>query len=458
LRILVVDDDPIGIQLIAAELADEGHDCELAGDGREALERLEASGEFDLILSDLVMPHLDGLGLLRVVKERSATIPVILMTGAKKTADMAITAEDLGADDYLLKPLKPGEVTFAVDRAERHQALQKRLEALDEAVQDRYGFGNLIGKNPQMLRIYEAIEVVAQTDATVLVTGETGTGKELVARAIHFNSDRREERFVTINCGALPETLLESELFGHERGAFTGAAGMKTGKFEYGNGGTVFLDEVGEIPLPIQVKILRVLQERELERVGGNETIRVDVRMIAATNVDLPRAIAEGRFREDLYYRLNVVPLAIPPLRERKEDVPLLVRHFLARYRERSGRSVTRVSPGVMKGLMLYDWPGNVRELENALERACIMERGSVIRSIDLPGQRAPEPAATVEDAESSEGGLNDAVASFEKRFVAEALRRHRGHIGRTATSLGVTERTLHRKMTRYKLNKIEFK
>lgn len=461
MKILVVDDDPIARQLIGDELDGTEHEYRLAADGQEALHIYRGEeAPFDLVLSDLVMPRMDGLSLLQEVKKGGDVTPVILMTAVERSAEAALRAEELGADDYLLKPLKQGEVIFAIDRAAKQSELRERLEALDEAVKDRYGFDNLVGRNHRMRQIYDAIEILAQTDATVLITGETGTGKELVARAIHYNSERRDRRFLTINCGALPETLLESELFGHERGSFTGATSRKIGKFEYGDGGTVFLDEIGEIPLPIQVKILRVLQERELERVGGNETIQVDLRIIAATNVDLPQAIAEGRFREDLYYRLNVVPLQIPPLRERREDIPLLVRHILGRLREQMGREVAGLSQTAMRTLMLHDWPGNVRELENVIERAVIMERGSRIRSIKLAAEGGAPPAETdrAPRRPAQDLALPDAVARFERGFLERALRREKGNIARTAAAAGITERTLHRKMKRYNLDKSSFR
>jgi DNA-binding NtrC family response regulator len=461
MRILVVDDDPIARQLIGEELDATEHEYRLAADGQEALEAFRGDeSSFDLVLSDLVMPRMDGLSLLQEIKKSDEVTPVILMTAVERSAEAAVRAEELGADDYLLKPLKQGEVLFAIDRAVKQRELRERLEALDEAVNERYGFDNLVGRNHRMRQIYDAIEILAQTDATVLITGETGTGKELVARAIHYNSERRDRRFLTINCGALPETLLESELFGHERGAFTGATSRKVGKFQYGDGGTVFLDEVGEIPMPIQVKILRVLQEREFERVGGNETLRVDLRVIAATNVDLPQAIAEGRFREDLFYRLNVVPLQVPPLRDRREDIPLLVRHILGRIREQMGRETASLSQPAMRTLMLHDWPGNVRELENVLERAVIMERGPVVRSIALAPGGGPGPAQTGagEKAETPDLPLPQAVAGFERSYLEKMLRREGGNISRTAAASGITERTLHRKMKRYNLDKSDFR
>jgi transcriptional regulator with PAS, ATPase and Fis domain len=308
-----------------------------------------------------------------------------------------------------------------------------------------------------MQELYDTIDVLSQFDTTVLVTGETGTGKELVARAIHARGPRSDKRFLTINCAALPETLLEAELFGHEKGAFSGAEGRRIGKFEYGDGGTIFLDEIGDMPLSIQTKILRVLEHREFERLGGNESIRVDIRILAATNVDLTAALAAGSFRKDLYYRLNVVRLQLPPLRERKEDIPLLVQRFLDLFRNQYNKNVTHVSLEAMDQLLQHDWPGNVRELENALNRAFLMEPGSVIRSVDL----THAGGGTIEEAVvryTDRGTLDQAMADFEKRYLEAALRRERGHIGRTAAACGITERTLHRRMRLYGLDKADYR
>jgi DNA-binding NtrC family response regulator len=382
------------------------------------------------------------------------------MTGMDTSVESAIFAERSGAEDYLLKPFKSGEVLFAVERAALRHSLRSPM--LPPLTGDTQRFDNLVGETPRMREIYRAIQVVSHYDATVLITGETGTGKELVARAIHRLGPRRNKRFVTINCAAVPETLLETELFGHERGAFTGARTRKIGKFEYANEGTLFLDEVGDVPFSLQAKLLRVLEGHEFERVGGNETVRVDIRVIAATNTDLPEALAAGRFRKDLFYRLNVAQIDLPPLRERKEDIPLLVQHFLDQWGEKMAKPAMRLSPELMDALMDYDWPGNVRELENVLERAAIMSSDPVIRTIRFPGQgSAAQPAGSIKEAiveYASRHLLEDARAEHERGFLEAALRKNAGNIGRTADAVGLSERTLHRKMKQYGLDKRDYR
>jgi len=456
--ILVVDDDRTILEMVRDELSEAGHHIVPAGDGRSALQKL-GEGGVDLVITDLVMPELDGMGVLEAARRDHPGLPVILMSGVERSADTAVTALRRGAADYLIKPLKEGEALFAAERALHRLDLEEQVRYLSREVSERHSFGNMVGHNHEMRRIFETIEILAETDATVLITGETGTGKEMVARSIHFNSPRRARRFVTINCGALPLDLLESELFGHEKGAFTGATRVKIGKFEYADGGTVFLDEIGEIPAVTQVKILRVLQDREFERVGGNQVLRADVRIIAATNKDLPQAIASGQFREDLFYRLNVVPLRLPSLRERKEDLPLLAGHFLEKAAAKLKKEVKSISPEALAHMMRHDWPGNVRELENVIERAVIMERGPVITHVELP-------AAAVEAAHRVGGDhervfmlpLQEAVEEFERTYLEQILMRFRGNIGDTSRHAGVNPRTLHRKMTRYELDKKLFK
>jgi DNA-binding NtrC family response regulator len=457
MKILVVDDDPSLLSPVIRQLVDRGYDCTPAFDGAEALATLRsASPPFELVVTDVVMPGMGGFELLREVKRDAPDVSVILMSGLEVTAETAINAEDLGADDYLRKPLKDGEIVFAADRIAKRRELLRRIEMLDEALRTRYSFDNIIGRSRPMQAVFQAIEVLARHDTTALITGETGTGKDLVARAIHFNSSRRDARFVTINCSAIPEALLESELFGHERGAFTGAHERRIGKFELGDGGTVFLDELGDIPLATQVKILRVLESQEFERLGGSDTIRVNIRLIAATNADLPAAIAARRFRKDLYYRLNVVHLELPPLRERKEDIPLLVRHFLTQFEEKFGKKIGVVSRDAMNTLLAYNYPGNVRELENILERAVLMSKDSIIHTI--PMARAEPEGPPLFAANFLAAELEVATAEFERNFIAAALQREGGHIGRTAAACGITERTLHRKMRQYGLDKQEFR
>ena len=460
--ILIAEDSRTLLEVLKSELEAGGLGAVGAADASEALSRL-AERHFDLVLTDLVMPGgMDGLELMEAIRRDHPALPVVLVTAHEKSAEAAVAAIRRGAADYLLKPLKEGEALFCVNRLLRQRELEEQVEYLSRAVQERYSFASLVGRNHAMRAIYDTIEIVAETDSTVLITGETGTGKELVARALHGSSPRKDKRFLTINCGALPIDLLESELFGHEKGAFTGAIRTKIGKFEYGDGGTILLDEVGEIPPVIQVKILRVLQEREFERVGGNLPIKVDVRIIAATNKDLHQAIAQGEFREDLFYRLNVVPLHIPPLRERREDIPLLARNFLEKCREKFGKEVEGFSQDVLNRMMVHSWPGNVRELENVIERAVIMERGSVVNRIDLQHQsEREEPVNPVPDLPSS--GLSElpferAMEAFERGYFEEVLRRNRGRIALAARHCGMSPRTLNRKMNRYGLDKQDFK
>ena len=499
--------------MIREELHEAGHRVIGVGDAEAALTRL-ADGGVDVVVTDLVMPGMDGLGLLDAIRKDQAqgaghgagnaaggngpdsahsapgasgsnganghaartAVPVILMSGVEKSADAAVAAIRQGAADYLIKPLKPGEMRFAVERVLHELELEEQVRYLSRQVNERNAFRNIVGRNHAMRKIYETVEIISDTDATVLITGETGTGKEMVARAIHFNSPRKTQRFVPINCGALPSELLESELFGHEKGSFTGATRRKMGKFEYAEGGTIFLDEIGEIPLALQVKILRVLQEREFERVGGNETLRSDARIIAATNKDLTQAIARGEFREDLFYRLHVVPIHLPPLRDRKEDIPDLAKHFLRRLNEKLKKDVRGFSPEALGQMMAYSWPGNVRQLENILERAVIMERAEQIGRLDIPDTR-PEsrlvPGVDTAALESPVAGtppetgllsafehlqMTEAVEQFERLYLGRVLERYLGNIGETARFAEVNPRTLNRKMRRYGLDKKDYR
>ncbi len=458
--ILVVDDTRTVLEMIRVELEEAGHRVVGAGSAEDAFRRL-AEGGLDLVMTDLVLPGKDGLALLEAVRRDMPSVPVIMMSGIEKSADAAVAAIRQGASDYLIKPLKEGEARFHVARVLHERELEEQVQWLSREVRERNSFANIVGRNPVMQKIYETIEMLADSDATVLITGETGTGKEMVARAIHWSSPRRERRFTAINCGALPGELLESELFGHEKGSFTGALRRKPGKFEYAEGGTVFLDEIGEIPPPLQVKILRVLQEREFERVGGNETLRADVRIIAATNKDLPQAIARGEFREDLFYRLHVVPILLPPLRERTEDIPALAEHFLSRAAAKLKKDVRAIAPETMSRMMSYAWPGNIRELENVIERAVIMERGHTIERIDLPdsGGAAVPAMTSARPAEELETiPLSEAVERFEQSYLGRVLEKFGGHIGETARFAEVNPRTLNRKMKRYGLDRKAFK
>lgn len=382
--VLIVDDEPNYLVILEELLAEEGYTVLTAENASRGFE-LAVGHEVDVVVTDMKMPGIDGMTFLDNLHKLKPDLPIIMMT-AYGTIERAVEAMKKGAFDYICKPFENEEFKMIVARAVEHYRLLKRNRELEEEVKNRYSFRNIIGKSPAMEKVFYVVEKIAPSRSTVLITGESGTGKELIAKAIHYQSLRRDKPFVSVNCGALPETLLESELFGHERGAFTGAIQQRKGRFELAHEGTLFLDEISEIPLHLQVKLLRVLQEMEFERVGGTQTIRVDVRIIAATNRDLKKEVELGRFRSDLFYRLNVVNIHLPPLRERVEDIPLLVTHFLDKYSKESGRETSlTVDKETMKCLMEYRWPGNVRELENVIERAVLLSRGDTITLADLP-------------------------------------------------------------------------
>lgn len=383
-KILIVDDQQGMRQLMQKVINSSGKECSTAKSGEEALELLEKK-RFDLVVSDIKMPTMDGIELLRRIKERSADMPVILIT-AYASLDSTISAVREGASDYIVKPFTNDQLLISIEKALRMSSLEEDNRIMREQLHSDYGFENIIGVSRPMQEIFDVIERVSGSSASVLITGETGTGKEVVAKAIHYSGPRKDKPFIAVSCAALPETLLESELFGHEKGAFTDAIASKKGRFELANGGTLFLDEIGEVSPSMQIKLLRVLQEEEFERIGGTETIKVDVRIIAASNKDLVTGAKEGRFREDLYYRINVVPLSIPPLRERLEDVPLLIEHFLNKCKFCvENKQKKSISPEAIKALESYDWPGNVRELENTIERASVLSKSDIITIDDLP-------------------------------------------------------------------------
>ena len=377
-KILLVDDDPTFQRVTKSFLEDEGYRVEVADAAESGEEKLREK-TFDLVLTDLVMAGKDGLDFLEFVKSWSPDTPVLMITGFA-TINTAVDAMKAGAEDYLMKPCSSDELLLKINRAIKTRRDQLELTRLRQEVEENYTFGRMIGKSPEMQSVFDLIKRVADTDATVLIQGETGTGKEMVAKAIHFNSMRKDKPFVSVNCAALSETLIESELFGHERGAFTGAIKQKLGRFELANEGTLFLDEMGDIPQPTQAKLLRTLQERTFERVGGTETIPTDIRVISATNKNLQEMIDNGQFREDLYYRLNVMPIRLPSLRRRQTDIPLLAEHFVKKTNDRLSKEVDRISSSAMEMLLHYPWPGNVRELENVMERAVILCDGPLIK------------------------------------------------------------------------------
>ena len=448
-RILIVDDEKNYLLVLDALLSEAGYQVATADSGARALALLEDE-EPDLMLTDMRMPRMTGLELIKASKERHPDLPVIVMT-AFGTVENAVEAMKSGAVDYIMKPFENQELLLTVQKALKLSRLLTQNRFLREEVQKGQGFGQIVGDSRVMRQVYELVEKVAATKATVLITGESGTGKELIARAIHSRSPRAEEPFVAVNCMALSETLLESELFGHEKGAFTGAVGRRKGRFELADKGTLFLDEVGEIATSLQVKLLRVLQERTFERVGGNQPISVDVRIVAATNRDLTQAVATGRFREDLFYRLNVVRLDLPPLRERKEDLPSLVAHFVRRYAAEVGRATPQVSQEAMRVIYDYAWPGNVRELENALERAVIMS-GAEIRPADLPLEVRPGSAEGSAPELPRDMGITEAVEDLERRMIQRALAEAQGVAAHAAEALGLTKSNLAYKMKKYGL------
>ncbi len=443
-RILVVDDEAPMRESLKDWLTEDGYEVGLAASGEEAI-ALAKERSWDVILLDLKMPGMDGLETLRRLKDEDVnTDAEILMMTAYGTIETAVQAMKEGAFDYLLKPFDPDEVEMEIKRIVSHRELVLENLLLRQKLEERAEFDEIIGRSEPMQKVFDLIQRVAPTDSTVLITGESGTGKELVAKAIHANSPRCYMPFIAVSCGALPESILESELFGYEKGAFTGADRTKRGRFELAHGGTLFLDEIGDISLKTQVDLLRVLQEKEITRLGGQETIKVDVRILAATNRDLKRAIQENRFREDLYYRLNVITIHVPPLRHRKEDIPLLVEAFIRKYSLEMNREPARVSPSAMKLLMEYDWPGNVRELENVIERAMVIGKGREITPEDLPF--SPRDAAGVEMPKS--------LRAVEKMHIERILEETQWNISQAARVLEIDRQTLYNKMKRYGIAK----
>ena len=444
-RILVVDDEEQMRGLLVKVLERKGYQVSVCGNGADALDFLEREPA-DLVVTDVRMPGLSGMEALRAIKELNPEIVVIIMT-AFGSIDQAVQAVKEGAYDYINKPFKIDEMLLTIEKALEERRLRHEVSALRQELRTRYHFENLIGKSRAMQEIFGLIEQVAGSRSTVMVYGKSGTGKELVAKAIHYNSPRASRAFVAVNCAAIPAELLESELFGHERGSFTGAIATKVGKFELATGGSLFLDEVGSMRLDLQAKILRALQEREVERVGGTRTIKIDVRVIAATNRDLKKAVEEGAFREDLYYRLNVVPITLPDLKDRQEDIPLLANHFVQKFAQESNPAIREISKEAMAVLMSHAWPGNVRKLENVIERAVTLGHGPAVLPADLPPHLAGG-ANPLERALAREATLED----LERDYIAMILQRTKGHQIRAATILGIDRRTLYRKIRRYGL------
>lgn len=448
-RILVVEDDESLRRVTQVQLQQAGYEVSTAGDGPQALAWLEKTPA-DLVITDLKMPGMSGIELLRRLRADYPEIIVIVLT-AFGTVESAVEAMKLGAFDYLTKPLNAEALRLVVGRALEHHRLREEVRQLRQSLDRKYGFENILGRSPALLETLDAAARVAPTDATVLIRGETGTGKELLAKAIHFNSRRREGPFVTINCGAIPSELLESELFGHLKGAFTGAIVHKKGRVEMADGGTLFLDEIGELPPPLQVKLLRLIQEREIEKLGASGPLKVDVRIIAATHRNLQAMVEDGAFREDLYYRLAVIPLELPPLRERTEDIPELVGHFFERSRQRHGRPELRLPEGLLPYFCAYRWPGNVRELENVVERLVLLTRGEEITLNDLPEPlRRERPVLDAIQLELPPEGIS--LEAVERELILRALRKFDGNQTQAARYLDISRKTLIYRMEKYGL------
>lgn len=448
-RILIVDDEPSHRKMLETVLTAEGYKIRQADDGQSAIAAVEERF-YDLILMDVRMTRLDGIEALKQIKEISPGIPVIIMT-AYGSVDTAVNALKSGAYDYLTKPLNIDELKILVSKALRYHQLEQENILLKKRVKDRFDFSNIIGQSTAMTKLLEITAMVAPSEATVLITGESGTGKELIANAIHQNSTRCEKPLIKVNCAALPETLLESELFGHEKGAFTGALKSRRGRFQLAHGGSIFLDEIGEMAMATQAKILRVLQEREFEPIGNSNTVQVDTRVITATNRNLKEDIQNGRFREDLYFRINVITLNVPSLRDRQQDICLLADFFLNQYAEKNHRLIKGFTPRATDLLMRYDWPGNVRELENVVERAVIMARGDMISPAEFSETlQALEEEAGTTAIDLTSGRL---LKDVEKEMILRTLEETKGNRTHAAKILGISRRTLQLKLKEYGIN-----
>jgi DNA-binding NtrC family response regulator len=454
--VLIVEDHDRLREQLGQFYQQEGFKVTTAACGEEGIEKLSQE-KFAIVVSDVKMPGIDGFQLARHVRERYPDTDVILIT-AFGNIKQAVEAMKLGASDYITKPFQPEAIRLVSEKLIERRRLLEEVRELRQRVQEEHNLENILSKSPKMLKVFELIRSLAETDSGVMITGETGTGKELVARAIHNLSRRKGRQFVAINCGAFPDTLLESELFGYEKGAFTGAVQSRGGKIELADGGTLFLDEIEAMAAPMQVKLLRVLQEREVERLGGNRKVKIDMRVIAATNVDLSLCLARGTLREDFYYRINVIPIQLPPLRERLEDLPLLIEHLLSRHPVAIERKIRQVAPKVLDQMLAYHWPGNIRELENILERAIVKSRGDVIENVDLP---AP-PQRIIDLWYAGNGAreisLKQWLSNSEKDYLRSLLIKYKGSISSTAKEAKVDNKTLYRKMRRHGLHKESFK
>lgn len=453
-KILIAEDHELSRENLSELLRCCGYEVKAVEDGKQARDAF-IEDKYDLVITDLQMPHVDGLQLLEFIQDINPENLVILTTG-HGTINTAVAAMKLGAFDFITKPLKDDLVTLTIERALAYAKLRDENIALRRNLKKRYDFDKIIGYSDGMKKIFDTIEKVASSDSTVMIYGESGTGKELVARAIHFNSERSNAPLVAVNCGAIPEELLESELFGHEKGAFTGAIRTRIGRFEMANGGTIFLDEIGDMSPALQVKVLRVLQEKQFERIGGIKTLQVDVRIIAATNQDLQTAIEEKRFREDLFYRINVIPVHIPPLRARKVDIPILANHFLRKFNKLKRKTVDRIIPEAMEYLLKYPWPGNVRELENLIEMIVVLKEEGNLEVVDLPDKiimSSPQVRAINSIEITDEGlDLNALIDNFEKDLLSRALEKAGGAKNKAAKLLNLNRTTFVEKLKRFKV------
>jgi two-component system response regulator AtoC len=447
-KILVIDDEENMRHMLAVLLEKEGYQVDNAGNGKQGLD-LALQSFYDLILCDLKMPVMDGMAFLEKFRDSKQESTVIVMS-AYGTMDTAIEAMKRGAYDYVSKPFKADEILLTLKKAEERERLRRENRLLQQSMRERYSYAQMIGRSPAMQEIFATIEKVAEYKTSVLVTGESGTGKELIARAIHYNSSRADKPLVTVNCGAIPETLLESELFGHKKGSFTDAIRDKRGLFQEAHGGSIFLDEIGELPRPLQVKLLRALQEEEIKRVGDTQSTKIDIRVMAATTKDLAEEVKSGRFRDDLYYRINVLHITVPPLRERPEDIPQLILHFIDKTRKRLSSEVSGVSPAAGRALQAYSWPGNVRELENFIERAMVMAGGDSIELGDLP----PALQAKVETADfvadDNNLSIKEASKRLERTLIRKALEQTGGNRTQAARILEISHPALLYKMKDY--------
>jgi DNA-binding NtrC family response regulator len=453
-KILVVDDDTDVLEVISDILNQAEYEVDQAKDGREAIQRVE-NDFYDLVVTDLNLPQVDGMKVLEYVIDQSPGTMCIIITGYG-TIKSSVEAIKKGAFDYISKPIKSDEILLVVEKALKFRQLERENTLLKQQLRKKYQFDNFIGDSKPIQKVFELIERVADTDSTVLITGESGTGKELIAKAIHYNSYRRDKPMIVINCGAIPEELLESELFGHEKGAFTGAHKMRVGRFEMANGGTIFLDEIGDMSPNLQVKLLRVLQEQKFERVGGTRTLEIDVRIIAATNKNLINAVNKGKFRQDLYYRLNVIPMKVPPLRMRKSDIPLLVEFFVAKFNKQKQKHIVGFTQEAMNALMEYSWPGNVRELENLVERLVILASSDKIDLDDVPDsiKGKGEKVESIEVKIPKDGIVFEhAVEEYEKKLILQALSETNWVKTKAAKLLNINRTTLIEKMKKKNLH-----